>query len=122
MGSRANIKFVENPDAPAVYFYTHWSGHVIANILAEGLSRAESHGRINDPSYAMRIVFDTLVENAPDPGLGFGISVYPAGDCDWPTPEVRWPGGGGQPIVVYKGVEFDAYEFTQEYDAIECWH
>lgn len=84
MGDRGQIVIIDSKskDQPALYFYTHWFGSDLPTITREGLVNAQKHGRLDDESYAARIIFDTLTSYGSDAGTGFGIQTYPAGDAD----------------------------------------
>ena len=75
MGDRGNIVIhYEEKGAPEelVYFYTHWQGSYIKDLLGTALKRKE---RWNDAPYLARIIFSTLIGN--DHGEhGFVISPY----------------------------------------------
>lgn len=72
MGDRGNIQLTGGPEFPTpVYFYTHWRGSEMKDIVAKALAKGK--GRWNDPSYLARIIFDEL--RGQDDGVtGFGIS------------------------------------------------
>lgn len=107
MGDRANVRLIDGPkDGPAVYFYTHWAGTNLPELVRRGLQRGKLHW--GDTPYLNRIIFDTLT--GCDGGeAGFGIDTQ-VGD------------GAGRVLVVdhggsrvyregYEGnaVSFDAY-------------
>lgn len=78
MGDRANILVLDEPygegHGPVLgtYFYTHWHGSELPQILGEALERGRD--RWGDGSYLNRVIFETLLSNASDPLTGFGIS------------------------------------------------
>ena len=94
MGERATIR-VKHPDNPTpIHFYTHWRGHEIESVLAEGVQRAINFGRLTDISYATRIIFDTLTQCTND-GLSFGIEIGDnnrPGDVTYDSPCIEWQG------------------------------
>ncbi len=71
MGDRGNI-VIRQGDTPAndVWFYTHWRGSEIGEVVKEALARKQ---RWDDASYLARIVFDTLNSDHGEE-TGFGIS------------------------------------------------
>ena len=94
MGERGNIVFVFEPtkeggEARRVYFYTHWRGHLLHEILREAMNWRETwpegFGKLTgtvrescrwyDPSYFARVVFCRLVAGDEAGVLSFGIDV-----------------------------------------------
>lgn len=94
MGERGNIVFLfpgEAGDASArrVYFYTHWRGHLLQEILREAMNWRErwpaGFGNLTgtvrescrwyDASYFARVVFCRLVAGDEEGVLSFGIDV-----------------------------------------------
>lgn len=73
MGDRGNIVIrydLGDGKKSDVYFYTHWSGTEIGQVVQKALAKRE---RWDDDSYLARIIFDGLV--GKDTGTtGFGIS------------------------------------------------
>lgn len=103
MGERATIRVIQSWSDTPIHFYTHWSGHKIAEILAHGLYLAKETGRLDDESYATRIVFDALT-GLQGGSTGYGIIVGDeAGlsDINYPSPTLYW--FQGQARVEYKG-------------------
>ena len=77
MGDRGNIKIVSEFEwAPPLYFYTHWNGSELPGIVSNAMKRVKNAGRLTHESYASRIIFDTLTENAYDESIGYGISTW----------------------------------------------
>ena len=68
MGDRGNIVVREGKDE--VWFYSHWSGSSIGDVVKEALSRRQ---RWDDAPYLARIVFDTLTQGEHGGETGFGI-------------------------------------------------
>ena len=111
MGSRATIRIKQQHSEEAIHFYAHWSGEEINQILAKGLKKASDAGRIDDETYASRIIFDTLVQSAgtPPAGLedhyastGFGIIISDQcvpWDLQYDSPCVEWIKGEVNPMV-----------------------
>lgn len=117
MGARGNIQITQkyNSDTP-IYLYTHWSGGQINEILALGLWRAFEGGRINDPSYATRIIFDTLTEDAYDKHSGFGIAVGKPDDNEYDIPHLIWPASfGTEPVIELNGHLYQWKEYTSKF-------
>jgi hypothetical protein len=94
MGERGNIVFLFEPaeeggEARRVYFYTHWRGHLLNQILREAMNWRETwpqgFGNLSgtvrescrwyDASYFARVVFCRLVAGEEDGVLSFGIDV-----------------------------------------------
>lgn len=73
MGNRANIqiKYSEGND---IFFYSHWSGRDVDNIVQSALLRGKS--RWNDESYLARIIFCELIQRDVLELTGYGISPY----------------------------------------------
>lgn len=114
MGSRGHIGIVQSTNATPIYFYTHWQGHGIAGILAEGLYRAHDNGRLTDETYATRIIFDTLT-GCTNEATGYGIMVgEPASDNEYPIPTVFFQ-GDGEPFIVYEDKRYSAKDFIVAY-------
>ena len=70
MGDRGNIVIRDRGD---VFFYTHWRGSEMKDIVRGALSR---HWRWKDGAYLARIVFCELVTGLEHEEHGFGISTY----------------------------------------------
>jgi hypothetical protein len=80
MGDRNYIK-IEESKGGKIYFYTHWSGSELENILADALDRGRS--RWNDESYLARIIFCEMVKNDILGETSFGISTWEP-DTEYP--------------------------------------
>jgi len=88
MGERGNIVF-QFEGTRRIFFYTHWRGHLLHEILREAMNWKESYPegfgnltgttrescRWHDPSYFARVVFNRLTRGDEDGVLSFGISV-----------------------------------------------
>jgi len=87
MGDRAN--FVIRQSDPTVYLciYGHWAGDGMFDALAHALNRVVAAGRVNDESYANRIMISSLV-NDHDSDLGWGVSVNYVPDNEHSVPVV----------------------------------
>ena len=111
MGSRGHIGIVQSISPTPVYFYTHWEGHNICTLLANGLQKASEAGRLHDDSYATRIIFDALTGCTGDiPGYGIMIGV-PAGDNEYDIPMVMWEQDHSEPFIVYRDRRYSAKDF-----------
>lgn len=111
MGDRGNIQIHQPEAREDIYLYTHWTGSYINEILALGLAKSKAVGRLGDPAYATRIIFDTLT-NCEGEDTGYGISVGSPCDNEHDIPLVYWSDDfGKEPTVIYNGVEHtvDAY-------------
>lgn len=92
MGERGNIVFLFHADehggaARRVYFYTHWRGHLLHEILREAMNTCEVWpagfgeltGKVRescrwyDATYFARVVFCRMVEGDEHGVLSFGI-------------------------------------------------
>ncbi len=82
MGDRGNIA-IQYAKGQRVYFYTHWCGSEITEVVKNALKRKE---RWDDDSYLARIIFCELVEldGNGKSSTGFGICLEPAGDREHP--------------------------------------
>lgn len=115
MGERATIRVIQSWSDTPIHFYTHWNGHEIAEILAHGLYLAKETGRLEDESYATRIVFDTLT------GLEGGSTCYGIivgdeagwGDINYPSPTLSWV--QGQVQVEYLGATYTSEQFISNF-------
>lgn len=70
MGDRGNICMTDGDNN--IYFYTHWSGSDLFEILQSALKRGEP--RWDDASYLARIVFCEMIKEDVDGLTGYGIS------------------------------------------------
>ena len=73
MGDRANIIIKCQDNAP-IYFYTHWRGRDLPEILQAGLKRGRE--RWDDRQYLPRILFCKMVQGDEGGNTGFGISTF----------------------------------------------
>lgn len=73
MGDRGNICMLMS-DRNKVYFYTHWHGSELEEILISALTRGEP--RWHDEHYLARIIFSEMIRNDVGGLLDFGISTY----------------------------------------------
>lgn len=73
MGDRVNVRFVQEEETPAVWFYSRWGGFEMPAMLQKALAAAES--RWHDPPYGCRIVICSLIgKDNWDSKTGVGIS------------------------------------------------
>lgn len=91
MGDRANFGVKQGNDT--VYLYAHWGGHEMLKHFATALAAVRDEGRINDETYATRILFSQLIGNSWDQGLGYGISVNKLSDNEHKVPVVNFNEG-----------------------------
>lgn len=114
MGARATIRVVHPTSKTPIHFYTHWNGHNVAQILAEGITAAQTAGRLSDYQYATRIIFDVMTGLSGD-STGYGICIGDEGqpgDVEYDTPSIEWITGHAQPFVIYRGLLYSATEFV----------
>ena len=76
MGDRANLKLIGGDTFPhPVFFYTHWTGSMLLFDLHQGMTLAAKEGRLDDPQYLGRILFEAVVpEEEHGETTGYGIS------------------------------------------------
>lgn len=118
MGSRGHIGIVHSTNDTPIYLYTHWDGHYVQNLLAEGLNKAKGAGRLSDESYATRIIFNTLT-GCTGGTTSFGILIgEPQSDNEYPIPTVVWQ-KFGEPAVDYEGVRYFATDFIEKFLKIQ---
>lgn len=117
MGARATIRIIQPTSEKPIHLYTHWGGADIAETLAEGLVNAS--GRIDDPMYATRIIFDTLTGLAGGTtgfGIGIGEDSQP-GDVEYDTPTVIWA-DYTNPMIVYRNRAYSVTEFVDKFHKV----
>ena len=105
MGDRGNIGIRQPHEEVSIYLYTHWGGSEVCHVLAEGLRKCAEERRLDDPSYATRIIFDTLT-GLTGGSTGYGISVGSPCDNEHEIPYVVWDGFGAKPKIHYGCGEF----------------
>jgi hypothetical protein len=116
MGSRGHIGVVQSTSGTPIYLYTHWAGHEVQHILAEGLKKAKEAGRIDDETYATRIIFDTLT-GCVGGTTGYGIHIgEPAGDNEYPIPTVFFGSNGA--MVVYADRLYSVGDFIEKFGMV----
>lgn len=76
MGDRGNIVIVYHDDneAKQIYFYTHWKGYNLPEIVHRAIKRRE---RWDDIDYLARIIFCEMIKGDESGSTGFGIAPYP---------------------------------------------
>ena len=74
MGARTNYTIIttDNP-AQNINVYAHWDGDESVAIMQSAVSAAMP--RINDVSYATRIIIDQLTKHGRDSETGYGIYI-----------------------------------------------
>ncbi len=76
MGDRANIKIIDEAEGTGAtgsfFFYTHWTGSDLPEILQAALKRGEA--RLDDSAYLARIIFSEMIQGSVLSETGFGIS------------------------------------------------
>ena len=73
MGDRGNICMVEQ-DGSKIFFYTHWNGSNMLNILRNAMIRGKD--RWSDEPYLARIIFSEMIKDNIMDTTGYGISTY----------------------------------------------
>jgi len=114
MGNRSSIKITQPWATESIYLYTHWEGHRICELLANGIRIAEWSGRTDDPSYATRIIFDELTE-CSHTQTGFAISIGRPDDEEYDIPEVSWTAASHRMVITYKTVHYSPSEFLERF-------
>ena len=71
MGARINFVFKDSTEGPSVVLYSHWGQDSWEPDLAEALVHARP--RINDSSYATRMIISYLIQHNILDETGFGI-------------------------------------------------
>lgn len=77
MGDRGNIQVKDNAEDNGVFFYSHWSGTELPDIVSAALKRGKS--RWGDTPYLRRVIFCELVKGDIDGETGYGIDTS---ECD----------------------------------------
>lgn len=108
MGDRGNIQVTHNEGGGTLFLYTHWSGSDIPAILAKALNNME--GRLDDRSYATRILFNTL-QGSNRSTTGFGISLDNMDDNENDVPHIKWA-GYGEPTITFNDTDYTPDEFV----------
>ena len=103
MGDIANIHVFEGEERTGIYFYTHWTGHRLPNILRKALERGKE--RWDDPPYLSRIIFSEMIKDEVLDLTGYGISQYICDNDGYPIIEVN---------LTENTVEIDTRKYTFE--------
>ena len=128
MGCRGNIEIIQpkvgaESGEASIFFYTHWIGDMVCEVLADGLDKGRS--RWNDPDYLTRIIFNELQGDNRDL-TGFGIGISGAGDAEFPVPTLYWTTRitkigvqvADEPHVMYEADIFTADEFITKFGSM----
>lgn len=99
VGDRGNIGIRQPNEEVTLFLYTHWFGSGVCHTLAEGLRKCKNEGRLDDPAYATRIIFDTLT-GCTGESTGYGIAVGSPCDNEHEIPIVVWE-NYGNPTIHY---------------------
>ena len=124
MGDRGNIQIQqplvgEASGEASIFFYTHWRGSEICQVLAKALD--DNRDAWNNPDYLTRMIFNEL-QGDDRSNKGFGISVSEI-DPEYPTPEVYWTTRYSkfgtqmpdEPMVQYNGEITTGDEFVDRF-------
>lgn len=114
MGDRGNIGIRQPHEDATIYLYTHWEGTYICPTLAIGLAKCREAGRLDDPSYATRIIFDTLT-GLDGRTTGYGIAVNCPPDNEHDIPYLIWEQHGVEPHIEYGCGRFSVEAFINAY-------
>jgi hypothetical protein len=87
MGDRANIHLFEEEGDDGFYFYTHWGGTDLPEVLADALRRGRQ--RWDDPPYLARIIFSEMIKDEVLEETGYGISQFECDNDDYPIIQVN---------------------------------
>lgn len=120
MGARATIRIIHPTNTTPIHLYSHWGGDEIVDSLIEGIKNADANGRLNDYSYATRIIFDTLT-GLEGGSTGFGICIGDEGqptDVEFDTPTISWATPDRRPVVIYRGAVKNASDFAYDFHRI----
>lgn len=80
MGDRGHVHVEPGDGQGGVFFYAHWRGTELPEIVASALDRGR--GRWNDPSYLARIIFSEMIVGDVLGETGYGISSQPTDTGD----------------------------------------
>jgi hypothetical protein len=108
MGDRGNIG-IKQRDGSTIYFYTHWQGYRLEEILREALLRGRD--RWSDSPYLARIIFSELVREELLSTIGYGIS-NEVGDNEHPILIVDVAHQSINVLDSDTGITSRAYSFT----------
>ena len=85
MGDRANFG-IRQADGNTIFVYGHWAGHQMLARFAKAIARVENAGRIDDDSYATRIIISDLIGDDWSQDLSWGITVNRLSDNEHKVP------------------------------------
>ena len=85
MGDRANFG-IRQADGNTIFVYGHWAGHQMLARFAKAIARVESAGRIDDDSYATRIIISDLIGNDWSQDYSWGITINTLSDNEHKVP------------------------------------
>jgi len=75
MGMRGNVVITyDTKNKEKIFFYTHWHGHVLAEIVRQALIRGKP--RWGDQAYLARIIFSEMIKDEVLEETGYGIAPY----------------------------------------------
>lgn len=120
MGERANV-VIQSYNESRTYLYSHWDGE---GVLAPAIKGLKS-GRVGDPQYLARIVFENMILEDIGSETGYGISAALA-DNSYPLLVID---AGVTPTTVHFETEagqqltkkIPAPEFVTAVEEIESW-
>lgn len=113
MGDRGNIGIRQPHEEVTLFLYTHWSGSGVCHTLADALSKCVEEGRLEDPAYATRIIFDTLT-GLRGGSTGYGISIGSPCDNEHEIPIVVWE-NHDKPMIHYGCGQFTPEGWIEAY-------
>lgn len=114
MGERASIGIKQYGATDTLWFYTHWRGAGLPQIVCEALEHVYAVNRHDDQPYASRIIFDTLT--GCDGGhLGYGIHVGgDVPDSNYEPIILDWSASWDcTPIIIYGENQYTPDEFMR---------
>ena len=119
MGDRANVAV--RHEMGMVYFYTHWHGSELPEIMRVALSTPEARARWHDAPYLTRILADQLSSETGARETGMGISTelgdnngYPVMVIDPSLQVVYYKTGNARLNCTVERVSFEKF-CAQEY-------
>lgn len=78
MGARAQVLMEDT----GVYLYTHWGADSIADDVRAAVNSPQGQGRLHDPEYLARIIFERMIGDDRNTETGFGIGTEIHGDIE----------------------------------------
>ena len=122
MGDRANFG-IRQADGNTIFVYGHWAGHQMLARFAKAIARVESAGRIDDDSYATRIIISDLIGDDWSQDYSWGITINTLSDNEHKVPvfdltndtvtlyDADWRSN----VIGDKIVEFSREDFVRKY-------